>query len=340
MGHINSSSKKVNYEHYNTHINLETKKRQTSCKIFLFFGELCYNNSACCIKSPIFFADDNLLMTNITYPPATWRLLITPPLDGATNMAIDEAILHALSEKNTLPTLRFFQWTPPCLSLGYNQHWRDVDDWACQQLGYTWTRRPTGGRAILHTDEVTYSLIIPEKDPRIQGGVVESYRVLSLGLLRGLAKLGVQGEQATKEHLLAPKQPGQGPVCFDTPSVYEITWQGKKLIGSAQLRRKETVLQHGTLPLCGDLNRILKALTLSDEDRALQTRLLPQRAITLEKVVGHKLSFDQVTAALAAGFAEQFNLTLEPMPLNDRENTLAGHLRASQYANSIWLKRV
>jgi lipoate-protein ligase A len=280
-------------------------------------------------------------MTDSTYPPATWRLLITPPLDGATNMALDEAILHALAEGNTLPTLRFFQWTPPCLSLGYNQHWRDADDWACQQLGYTWTRRPTGGKAILHTDEVTYSLIIPQDDPRIQGGVVESYRVLSLGLLRGLAKLGVTAEQATKEHLQTSEKSGHsGPVCFDTPSVYEITWQGKKLIGSAQLRRKEIVLQHGTLPLCGDLNRILNALTLSDDERTLQARLLPQRATTLEKVSGRKFSFDQVTAALAAGFAEQFNITLTPMPVNDREQVLAEHLRASQYANMIWLKRV
>ena len=86
-------------------------------------------------------------------------------------MAIDEAILYALAEGYGMPTLRFFQWAPPCLSLGYNQHWGEVDEATCKRLGYTWTRRPTGGKAILHTDEITYSLTIPQDDPRIQGGV-------------------------------------------------------------------------------------------------------------------------------------------------------------------------
>jgi lipoate-protein ligase A len=275
------------------------------------------------------------------YPPATWRLLITPPLDGATNMAIDEAILHTLANGNGIPTIRFFEWNPPCLSLGYNQHWSDIDLATCEQLGYTWTRRPTGGKAILHTDEATYSLIVPQNDPRIQGGVVESYRVLSLGLLRGLAHLGVEAQQATKQDILEQRQASRGgPVCFDTPSRYEITWGGKKLIGSAQLRRRKIVLQHGSLPLYGDLNRILDALALSDEDHALQTKLLPERAITLEQVLGQALTAEEVFNALARGFAEQLDLTLETMPLTDQEQALAGKLRAEQYANDAWNKRV
>ncbi|MBN1991440.1 MAG: lipoate--protein ligase family protein [Anaerolineae bacterium] len=277
------------------------------------------------------------------YPPATWRLLVTAPLDGATNMAVDEAILYALAEGQGLPTLRFFQWEPPCLSLGYNQHWRDVNEATCQRLGYTWTRRPTGGKAILHTDEVTYSLIIPQADPRIQGGIIESYRVLSLGLLCGLEKLGIQAEQAARDEVRAQRKAiraGGGPVCFDTPSHYEITWGGKKLIGSAQLRRKQIVLQHGTLPLHGNLNRILNALALSDEEYAQQSRLLPQRATTLERVLDKTLSFEEVVAALAEGFAEQLNLTLAEMPLTDREQALANRLRAEQYANDAWNKRI
>jgi lipoate-protein ligase A len=276
-----------------------------------------------------------------SYPHATWRLLITPPLDGATNMAIDEAILHALAQGHGTPTLRFFQWEPACLSLGYNQHWQEVDEAACWRLGYTWTRRPTGGKAILHTDEVTYSLIIPHDDPRIQGGIVESYRILSLGLLRGLEALGVQANQATKEDIASGFRAAKGgPVCFDTPSRYEITWQGKKLIGSAQLRRKGIVLQHGTLPLYGDLNRILGVLNLSAEERARQAELLPQRAITLEQVMGQALGHNDVVAALAQGFAQQLNLTLPEMALTEAEQTLANQLRAEQYAHDSWNKRI
>ena len=280
-------------------------------------------------------------LTEPNYPPATWRLLITPPTDGATNMAVDEAILHAVADGKSGPTLRFYQWQPACLSLGYNQHWDEADLSACHILGYTWTRRPTGGKAILHTDEITYSLIIPQDDPRIQGGVVASYRELSFGLLRGLQKLGLAAKQATKEETKVQlRAGGGGPVCFDTPSRYEITWQGKKLIGSAQLRRRKTVLQHGSLPLTGDLNRILEVLNFSKEDRALQAQLLPQRAVTLEQALEESLSFEEVYPNLAAGFAEQLNLTLETQPLMEPEQTLANHLRSEQYANEAWNQRV
>ncbi len=257
-------------------------------------------------------------------------------------MAIDEAILYALAEGNGTPTLRFFQWEPPCLSLGYNQHWQEIDEATCHQLGYTWTRRPTGGKAILHTNEVTYSLIVPQVDPRVQGGIVESYRELSFGLLKGLARLGVTGAtQAGKEETRHKLRAARGgPVCFDTPSRYEITWQDKKLIGSAQLRRKKMVLQHGSLPLHGDLNRILEVLTFSDEERALQAKLLPQRAITLSQVLGKSLAFAEVAAALAEGFAHQLNLTLAEMPLTQREQTLTNQLRTEQYTNDSWNKRV
>ncbi len=274
------------------------------------------------------------------YPRATWRLLVTPPLDGATNMAIDEAILFALADGRGRPTLRLFQWAPPCLSLGYNQHWQEIDEEACHRLGYTWTRRPTGGKAILHTDEATYSLIIPQEDPRIHGGVVESYRVLSLGLLRSLEILGLPAVQAADQSEPAGNSTDRGPVCFDTPSRYEITWQGKKLIGSAQLRRRQIVLQHGSLPLHGDLNRILEVLTFSDEERARQRELLPQRAATLAQALGQTLPFATVAAALAQGFAQQLNLTLQELPLTDYEQKLAAQLRSDQYANDAWLKRV
>lgn len=285
--------------------------------------------------------DSQFAVHHSTYPPATWRLLITPPLDGATNMAIDEAILHALADGRGQPTLRLYQWEPPCLSLGYNQHWREIDEAAIRRLGYTWTRRPTGGKAILHTDEATYSLIIPQTDPRIQGGVVESYRLLSLGLLRGLSLLGVQAGQSDGGNGRGPHAGRQqGPVCFDTPSRYEITWQGKKLIGSAQLRRRQVVLQHGSLPLYGDLARILDVLVFTEEERRFQADLLAERATTLEQVLGKRLTFEQVAPALAQGFAQQFNLTLVEQSLTDYEQEIADRLHKDQYANDAWLKRV
>ncbi len=276
-------------------------------------------------------------MTETSFPAEKWRLLITPPADGATNMAIDEAIMHALSEGKTVPTLRFYRWEPPCLSLGYNQHFADVDIVACEALGYTWVRRPTGGRAILHTDELTYSVITRQTDPRVAGGVVASYRRLSAGLLTGLQELGAVAVQAEGN---MPKNPRQGAACFDTPSHYEVTLNGKKLVGSAQVRRKKMVLQHGTLPLGGDITRIFDALAIPADEKAALSRDLLARATTLEREMGRTVSFAAAAEAMARGFSRALRLELAPAPLSDYEQTLAEHFRATRYTADEWNRRV
>jgi len=134
----------------------------------------------------------------LPYAPATWRLVHSPLADGALNMAIDESILRAVAEGAVPPTLRFFGWTPPCLSLGYAQPAGEVDGERLDRLGYGLVRRPTGGRAILHTDELTYSVIAPWTSA-VRGGVVESYQQLSAGLMRGLAHVGL-AVRADKEY--------------------------------------------------------------------------------------------------------------------------------------------
>jgi len=282
----------------------------------------------------------------INFPPTSWRLLVTPPVDGATNMAIDEAILHALADGLSRPTLRLYQWDPPCLSLGYNQHYAEVDEAACVRLGYTWVRRPTGGRAILHTDELTYSVIVPAGEPRVEGGIVESYRRLSAGLLAGLRMLGADVFQAQTEKALNDQK---SAVCFDTPSNYEITVDGKKLIGSAQVRRRGMVLQHGTLPLTGDLGRIFACLPAGKDGSdgtdlpqpdPTATDWLLARACTLEQALGRRVSFDAAAQALAQGFASALNLRLEPGQLSEDERVLAERLQREQYANENWKRRI
>lgn len=278
------------------------------------------------------------------YPSTTWRLLITPPTDGASNMAIDEAILQVLADGLGCPTLRFYGWNPPCLSLGYNQKHAEVDEAACTQLGYTWVRRPTGGRAILHTDELTYSVIVPADEPRVEGGIVESYRRLSGGLLAGLRALGANVFQAQTEKVLNSQK---SAVCFDTPSNYEITVGGKKLIGSAQVRRRGMVLQHGTLPLTGDLTRIFACLRTDGvrpaQPEPVSTRWedwLLARACTLEQALGREVSFGEAADALAQGFASALNLRLESGDLTQDEGSRAERLRREQYANDSWTRRI
>lgn len=268
---------------------------------------------------------------------ATWRLLETGWQDGATNMAIDEAIMEAVAAGEQPPTLRFYGWQPPCLSLGYAQGWQAVDWEACAARGWDVVRRPTGGRAILHVDELTYCVCAPEDEPRLQGGILPSYMRLSAALAHGLELLGLEPQRAG-----AP-EPGAatGPVCFDAPSNYEITSGGRKLVGSAQARRRGMVLQHGTLPLYGDLLRIVNALQFEDEAaRAAAAAALHASALTLEEALGRRAPFGEAAAALAAGFAVTLNLQLEPDVLSAGELERTQAIRAEKYANDSWTRRV
>jgi lipoate-protein ligase A len=270
------------------------------------------------------------------YPTATWRLILHGEADGATNMAVDEAILTAVVEGSSPPTLRFYGWSPPCLSLGRNQPLADADPAACEAAGVDVVRRPTGGRAILHTGELTYSCALPQSDPRATGDVVESYRRLSEGLLAGLHHLGVEAAQATGQRR---GDADRTAVCFESPSDYEITVRGHKLVGSAQWRARGGVLQHGTLPLYGDLTRIVTYLAYSAQEREAQRRMLLSRALTLEQALGCTVSFDQAARALADGFAQALNLSFLPGDLTTRERALAAELRRSRYAATGWTAR-
>jgi lipoyl(octanoyl) transferase len=278
------------------------------------------------------------------YAPATWRLVHSPLAEGAANMAIDEAILRAVAEGEAPPTLRFFGWTPPCLSLGYAQPAAEADTARLKRLGYGLVRRPTGGRAILHTDELTYSVIAPMDEPRVRGGVVESYQQLSAGLLRGLARLGL-AVRADKEYSPAEAGLAKGPVCFEVPSNYEITvgsgGKPRKLLGSAQVRKLGVVLQHGTLPLTGDLGRICDALAFDSEAERQRVRArVHERATTVAEVIGREVTWDAAAAALAQGFGEALNLDWRPSALTPYEQALAEQMRVEKYATDKWNQRV
>src|ERR671922_1212940 len=122
-------------------------------------------------------------------PTKPWRLMITPPARGAWNMAVDEAILENAGRGESLPTLRLYAWDPACLSLGHAQPFADVDSARLKERGWDVVRRATGGRAILHTDELTYSVIAPHDEPRVAGSVLESYNRLAQALLLGVQNL-------------------------------------------------------------------------------------------------------------------------------------------------------
>jgi lipoate-protein ligase A len=272
------------------------------------------------------------------YPFQKWQLLITPPSPGGWNMAVDETIMELVDQNEAVPCLRLYAWEPPCLSIGYAQTFSDINLLLLANLGWDWVRRPTGGRAILHTDELTYSVIAPSSDPRLTGGVLESYRRLSPALLTALHILNIP----------AISQPGKisnsqfnGAVCFEVPSNYEITVDGKKLIGSAQARRKNVVLQHGTFPLSGDLTRIIQVLSFPDEQTRQTARLrLLSHSTTAEQVLGRGITWQDAANAFISGFQTELSLEFIPASLSPQVITRAEHLLRKKYAHPAWLKRI
>lgn len=264
-----------------------------------------------------------------------WRLLSDLPLTGARNMAVDEALLRAAGAGEAPPTLRLYDWQPPTLSLGFGQPLRDVDEGRLAGHGWGLVRRLTGGRAILHIDELTYSITLPLGHPLARGSVVESYRRISAALGEAARAVGAlaQAERAAER--------GAGSaVCFETPSHYELTVNGRKLAGSAQARRFDGMLQHGALPLSGDVGRIVDALAFADDaTRAAARSRVAARTMTLSAAAGRHISRDEAAAALAEAVTTVFGVRLERGELTAAERVRADQLEAGVYGAREWTAR-
>ena len=206
---------------------------------------------------------------------------------------------------------------------------------ALNKRGWDLVRRPTGGKAILHGDELTYSLCLPLNHQLASGDLIESYRRISVGLLRGLEELGLSAAAEPQGTSMRPSE--LGPVCFEMPSHYEIAVGGRKLIGSAQMRRKSLILQHGAIPLCGDVARICDVLSFASEAaRERQRRSLRQRALTVAEALGFAPTWSELASALARGFERAFGLELVPGAASDAELARAAELKRERFGNPAW----
>jgi len=277
-----------------------------------------------------------------TYENSRWRLIVDEePRSGAANMALDQAVAEACAAGACPPTVRFYRWRPPAVSLGRHQAASEVDMEAALERGYEVVRRPTGGRAILHTDELTYSVAASADEPRVQGSIMDAYLRLSNALLVGLRSLGLEADKAPGDVRAGPDV---SAACFEVPSAYEITAGGRKLLGSAQSRRAGYVLQHGSLPLVGDVGRLADVLALPDAERAALRAELSGRATTLAAALGvaeesDQVRFETAAHALSQGFAQTLNVTLSKGQFTPVEVRRAALLIRETFANPEWTNR-
>lgn len=262
-----------------------------------------------------------------------WRLIRSGPLAGFLNMALDEALLEAVGEGRSEPVFRLYRWSPPALSLGCFQPTRDVDLAACRELGIDLVRRPTGGRAVLHDREATYAVIAPAGD-LFGSGVLTTGRRIALALRRALGALGLPAELEGRRR----GTPGLAPAnCFVAPAVSELVYQGCKVAGSAQKRAGGAFLQHGSIPVEMDLERLCRLL---DPDRRMPpgegARRLAAKVGWLNRWLDPPATVTMVEEALAAGFAVELGLELLPDEPTVAEWTRARHLAAAKYGNEKW----
>ncbi|MGI6036610.1 MAG: lipoate--protein ligase family protein [Limnochordia bacterium] len=266
-----------------------------------------------------------------------WRLMIHGHRTGFWNMALDEALLEGVAA-GAPPVLRFYRWRPTTLTIGYFQNSEEIHWSACTSLGIDVVRRPTGGRAILHGEEITYSLILPEDWPGLPSGVTASYKVLAQGIVEGLRKLGLPVDLAPQPQGRHRRGLGDTAACFDAPCWYEVVAQGAKLVGSAQTRRRGAILQHGSIPLVSTGEVLAQILHFPTEKRRQAFLKMMEKRSRALRDFQPELDFDGVWPTLALAWSQILGFTYQPGEPTAEEKEGAEKLHNRKYAQDWWNK--
>jgi lipoyl(octanoyl) transferase len=244
--------------------------------------------------------------------PAPWTFIDSGFLPGEENMRQDVALAEALRTGAGTPVLRVYGWKPHAVSLGYNQRRHDFDEEKCRREGIDIVRRPTGGRAILHADELTYSVVMEAGGKNVN----DVYAAISLALIEGLRSMGAAVEYATSQPDLPHLYRQQTSIpCFASSARYEIQYHGKKLVGSAQRRYSredgsDVVLQHGSILLGPEHRRLHSLLATGDADvTATILEDLRNKTTELGTILGRTVSYCETASAIKRGFETSWNIS-------------------------------
>lgn len=249
-----------------------------------------------------------------------WRFLDTGFAAGDYNMALDAAI--ARGGFCDTPTLRFFRWQPFCISLGYHQEAGEVDLVKCRAAGLDVARRPTAGRAILHGEEVTYSVMIPASHPWYEILPLDLYKRISEALVNGLMQLGAPVKFAPGERLQQDGRPLRMS-CFASAARNEVVADGKKVVGSAQRRFREGALQHGSIILKDGHEQLPAFLKGDPFTIAVEQNRLLEHTTTLARICRRVITFTEAAHAIRRGFTETLGIALEEGAVRREEHELA-----------------
>ncbi|MCY3659771.1 MAG: lipoate--protein ligase family protein [Caldilineaceae bacterium] len=271
----------------------------------------------------------------------TWRLIIEPqPRRASVNMAMDEALAESVASGCAPPTLRLYRWSPAAVSIGRFQSVADLDLERLDLGGLDWVRRLSGGRALLHGNELTYALLLPLAHPVAQLGILDSYRALAGSLRAALATLGVNADPLKAR---ARRMAAVSAACLEQVGSWELAVAGRKLVGSAQCRRHGYVLQHGSLPLDGDPAALAEVLCLDTGGRERLRNSLRATATTLAREVdkpgveGELPDWQPLARAFACGFGNHAQVDWTEDGSRPAELEAAARLARVRYAAGDWL---
>lgn len=223
-------------------------------------------------------------------------------LTGVENMRRDAALVDDVRASGT-GVVRLYAWKPYSVSLGYNQDAGTIDERRCAELGVDVVRRPTGGRAVLHAEEITYAVITPLAGKTPQ----EWYAIIHSAIARGVAELGLNDAAFVKSQprFADVYRASAGALCFSSSARYELEWNGKKFVGSAQRVMGDVLLQHGSILLGEFHTRLAGLLNIADDKRAPMEGLLRARAISIGEILGRPVTYDECCAPLTRGFEHE-----------------------------------
>jgi len=237
-----------------------------------------------------------------------FRFLVDEPSEGAFNMAVDEALFLSASEPPGLATVRLYGFDPPTVSFGWRQSLEEaVDVESCRELGVGWVQRPTGGRALLHQHELTYSVASPVGGVFRGFGVRALYDSVSAVVRRALTKLGVALDAAEPGEIRS-REPALHVPCLALKSLHEITSGGRKVVASSQRRGRRAFLQHGSI-----LRRVDAGLWARVEPRGRPAASL--RAVGIDELTPEPVSREQLVSSLRLSFEELFDDKAAPEEL-------------------------
>ncbi len=265
------------------------------------------------------------------------RLIDSGPQPAALNMAIDEAIATVCRRTRGIATFRFYTWSPPALSVGYFQRTsEDVDLDQCRRLGIDLVRRPTGGKAVYHDRELTYSVAARAEDPLFPNDLHGTFLCVARGLIAGLTRLGVRAEILQSRNAGLSARGPASPACFAQAMGFEIGIDGKKLVGSAQRRWRDGFLQHGSILCEYDPEITAQLIRAKGPGRSSRTSPGINRRITSLSAVLGKVEIKRLREALSSGLERTLGARLLPSALSAEESDLAQALLEQKYGKEEW----